>query len=471
MAAPLSRRSLLAGLPALLVGVAARPGFGVAAPDPKTTVSALNNGARVVVVEAPDAPVTALSVLFDVGVGDEVSGDQGITALLARSWISGVEGLTPALLRFDLAASGSAAGAWASGDMVELWAVARPDPFSVDDAARTLLMSLLSVPTFPEEAVEAAKAAQARALLDAGEDPVARLLSALRGRAFAGSAASRNPLGTPQTLRSLTAEAVRRHYRRCFNDPARTIFVVAGREPADDAKRLIEAHVNAGGWPRRFPGAAAAAARPEATSPPEQIPAGLRDVNLGARSAAPLLGVGYLAPGTASGSPADWAALLVLDTLVAGGKGSRLFALRDRPDPAGPLRGRPLGYDVRSVLEPGRRQSFWAAYVEGVSEGVSVTDAKAALLAEFAALATGARPPSEAEIARAKALLTGKHLRERQRLKDRAYHAGRAEMLGLGAAFDAEFATHIAAVTPADLARAARSVFGGNPVGAYTEPG
>lgn len=442
----------------------------------KVTTTTLANGARLLVLEEPDAPLAALSVLFDVGAADERAGEQGLTSLLARAWVSGTETMSAALMRFELAASGSAVGAWAAGDHVELWAVCRADPFSVDDAARALLMNLLANATFPDDAVIEAKSDQRRSLLRAQDDLVGETLAALRSRVLPGSVSGQRIDGDERGVAALTPEMVRRYYRHHFHAPARALFVFAGRDPADEVQRLIEAHLNAGGWPR--PAADRATTRPAALSPsptaptpPPPLPPGLRDLSTGRHAPAPVYALGYLAPGTASPgrTPADWAALRVLDAVLAGGKGSRLFALRDRPPADGPLKGRPVGYDVRSLLEPGRQGSLWAVYVEGCAPDVPPAQIKAALLGELAALRDGSRPVTEPEVARAKALLIGQHARDRQRLKDRAYQAGRAEMLGIGAGFEAEFEARIGAVTAEAVGSAARTLLGGNPAAVHTE--
>jgi len=455
---PITRRALLlGGAAAAAVGATqvSRAGATTAARAETTTFA---NGARCVSVFEPDAPSVAFEALFAVGGADEGSGETGITALLARAWLSSTEDRSHALLAYDVAAMGGNLGSYVTGDYVELFALSPADPQAVSDAARTLLMNFVAAPAFEEKEVRAARAAQLRTIALAREDALADTLGFLRRRIFQDDPRARDPLGTEPIVRNLSAAAVRRHYARCFQRPERAVFVVAGNIRPADAFRLVESNLNAGGWPERLrveEDNTRLASRPPAPSVPRTIPAGSRDGNTGRRASAPILAAGFLAPGAAAGAR-DYAALLVLDAVVGGGKSSRLFGLRDRPASG----AAPVGYDVRSVLEPARVQSLWMAYVLGCAR--PLPEVRAALVGELTMLGDGKRSVTAAEMARGKAYLKGRHARDRARMKERALGAGLAEMLSLGAAFDTDFGARIDAVSLADVNDMARTVFGGN---------
>lgn len=461
---PLTRRSVLLG--AVAAALAPCPTRAAATATARAETTTLRNGARCVCVFEPGAPLVAFEALFSVGVADEGSGEAGITSLLARAWLSSTEDRSNALLAYDVAVMGGSLGSYVTGDYVELYAICPAAPGAVSDAARTLLMNFVSAPAFDERAMRAARAAHVRAIALANEDALADTLGALRRRVWQDDPRARDPLGTEPIVRNLSAAAVRRHYARCFQQPERAVFVVAGNIRPEDAFRLVESNLNAGGWPERLRvegDNTLLPSRPLAPSRPQSIPPGTRDGNTGRRASAPILALGFLAPGTLAGVK-DHATLLVLDAVVGGGKASRLFGLRDRPA-AGTL---PVGYDVRSLLEPGRVQTLWAAYVLGCAR--PLPEVRAALLGELAALADGKRPVTAAELARAKAYLKGRHARDRARMKERALGAGLAEMLSLGAAFDVDFAARIDAVALPDVNAMARAVFGGNCAVVHTLP-
>jgi zinc protease len=456
----MTRRSFLTALAATATYPASDRAATSVTDGGRVEVTTLTNGARCVALYEPGAPLMALGGVFSAGVADEIAGEGGLTSLLARSWLSSTEDRTVGLLAYDVSAIGGDLATLATGDRVEISAICRGEGAAVTAAAQTLFLSYVAAPAFDDDAVRRAQAEQLRDIELSRDDAVSETLAALRRRVWQGAPPGRDPLGEPAAVRAATPETVRRHYARLFQQPERAVFVVAGNIRPADAFRLVESNLNAGGWPDRLRTDGGKPLPPRRPAPHEwqSIPPDLRDGDTGRRVPAPILAVGFLAPGTAGkpSSAADHAALLVLDALAAGGKGSRLFALRDRPAAGVP----PIGYDVRSLIEPGRAQTLWAAYVLGCARPFA--EVKTALLATLRSLADGTRPATDAELARAKAYLKGRHLRERARIRDRAFGAAVAEVRGLGAAFDAAFDARIDAVTPADVSRLARTVFGGN---------
>jgi predicted Zn-dependent peptidase len=126
-----------------------------------------------------------------------------------------------------------------------------------------------------------------------------------------------------------------------------------------------------------------------------------------------------------------------------------------------------MGYDVRTQLTPGRVQSLWTVYIVG---DTAARVCREALQAQIGALATGARPVTDEELQRARIYLKARHLRERQRLRDRAAGVGWAEVMGLGADFDTDFDARLDAVTTDDVNRLARRLFSGRMALVYTLP-
>jgi predicted Zn-dependent peptidase len=226
------------------------------------------------------------------------------------------------------------------------------------------------------------------------------------------------------------------------------VIVVAGNVTSARARRLVEQSLNAADWSE-----AGRPAAPENLPAPEQIPASLREVNLGRPSPASVFAVGYLAPGTLKRELPQWAALMVLDTVLGGGKATRLFRLRDDLIPP----EQPVGYEIRTLLIPSRTQSLWTAYVIGNNPTEAT---RTRVLALLTALGTGAEPVTDEELVRAKAYLKGRHAAERQHLKDRSYAIGWAETMGLGARFESDFDTLIEAVKVEEVMQLGRQMFG-----------
>ena len=452
-----AQAAFLVTLLCLVWGVAA-PGRAVAAAAAKPEVITLANGARLVHSYEPDSPLVTIDIFFRVGYAEENGTNAGITSLLSRAWISSARGRGAAMLSTDIGGLGGNVGTSFGGDYVELWAVTVADRRAVDRAAQTLIQNVIGRPEFGAEAVAEAKKEQLRALA-LEDDPLRdNTLSRVRTRLWNASPYARSPLGTEASVASLTPEKVLAFYERYFT-PDRAVIVVAGNLPADQARKIVESNMAASGWRDKGRSPAVRPIAPEFLSRP--VPT----VRVNRRALVTFVMAGFVTPGTAQA--ADYPTLLLLEALVGSGKTSRLFRnLRDE---------RGIGYEVGSLLQPGLYQGFLAGYVAtepyrmGPGGPQPIQDeVSRALVAEMKSVIT--RPPDEAEIARAKALVTGRYALRHQRLKDRAFLLGWSETMGLGAAFDAEFDARIAAVTPAALQRLAQTVLGAHHVLAVTQP-
>jgi predicted Zn-dependent peptidase len=429
-----------------------------AAAAARPEVIALANGARLVVSYEPDSPLVAIDIFFRVGYAEENEKNAGITALLSRAWVSSVEGRGAATLGADIGGLGGNVGTAFGGDYVELWAVTAATEDAAGRAAQTLIQNVIGRPRFSDAAVAEAKKEQLRALA-LQDDPLRdNTLSRLRARLWDASPYARSPEGTEAAVGALTAEQVRAFYDRYFR-PDRAVIVVAGNIRPERARRLVEANMGSSGWRDK---GRSPAIRPIA---PESLPRPVPTVSVNRRARATVMMAGFVTPGTQQA--AEYPALLLLDALVGSGKTSRLFRnLRE---------ARGIGYEIGSLLQPGLYQGLLAGYVvtdpyrigPGGPQPV-MDEVSRALVGEMKGLIT--RPPGEAELARAKALVTGRYALRHQRLKDRAFLLGWSETMGLGAAFDTGFDARIGAVTLSDIKRLAQTVLGAHHVLAVTLP-
>jgi zinc protease len=427
----------------------------------KPIVTRLRDGVRLVVLPEPDTPLVAVDVFFLVGCADE-GAKVGINALIARAWGGESENRSAALLRNDIARVGSLGTDFGS-DWMEIWGLSSAEPSAVRKSLQTVLTNLVANPLFSPGAVAVAVEEQRTAIALARDNPLTDVLDRLRARAWGTSPYGMPPLGTESSLALLRADDVTMYYHRNFR-PERCVIVIAGGVDPEEIKDLVEKSLGAGGWDDSRP-----AAPPPPRMTPDAIPFGMRDLAVSRHAPSTVFAAGWLAPGTdasQSGAKEGYTALLLLDTVLGGGKASRLFrGLRDATGDDAP--SAPVGYDVRTQLTPGRAQSLWAVYVVG---DTPARKCREALRAQTDALAGGTRPVTDEEMHRARVYLKAHHLRERQRLHDRASGAGWSEIMGLGADFDNEFDARLDAVTTDDVNRFARRLFGGEMVSVSTLP-
>ena len=456
-----TRRALLQGGLTLLA--ARYAGAAATEPTAPPTTEILPDGATLVTLPEPNAPGVVWDVFFRVGQGDE-GPYHGIRSLLTRCWIGQTEWRSAPLLAGDLARVGASVGTACGPDWTEVWGASGPDSYDVEKAAQTLFTNIIAGANFPRVAVEAARDEQIRALALRRDDLLFDVMDHAQGRAFGESPYALTPLGTEATVAAIPWAQAEKFYRRWFR-PERAVIVAAGRITPDEARRRTMASLGAAGWDEGSSVTHTPVAAPpeKPVSPVAALPEGLRDLRLSRRSPAGCVALAYLAPGLSGASGrGSYAALLVLDAILRGGKATRLFALRDRPD----YGVAPIGYEIRTVLLPGRGQSLWAVYVMGDRPAGEVRDR---LRAALSALADGTQPLTDAEVARARVYLSARHGEARQRLRDRAFGVGWAETMGLGATFDTDYPFRLEAVTTEEVAHLAQKVLGANPAVVYSQ--
>ncbi len=416
----------------------------------RTETLSLENGAKLIVLYEPRATSTALEVFFNVGLGDEKR-FRGVNAVIARTWTGESENRIAALLARDIAKVGGA-GTGLHADWVELWGVCGAGREPAQAMCQSLLTNMVAAPLFSAENVTIGKTELAKTSALETDDLIGETTRFLRARAWSGGPQG-GALWNRADVASLKPGDVTAHYHKYFR-PERAVFVVAGAIEPNDAKRMVENSLGAGGWNKH---GAAPAVTP---IKPETIPPDLRPQILPISAPATVLATGYLVPGTATVRRVDWATLLLLDAVLGGGKSSRLFrALRDSENPA--------GYDIRTEVHAGRDQSLWAFYIVGANAPESLRER---LQTELTKASDGTSPITEAEVDRARAYLLTRHHIERQRLRDRAFGAGWAAVMGLGADFDTDYFARLALVSSSDVNAMARELLTKPSATVYTQP-
>ncbi len=245
----------------------------------------------------------------------------------------------------------------------------------------------------------------------------------------------------PAAPLKVTRQGVLDYFQRHYT-PIRTVVSIAGGITVDAVRRTLDVQLAA--FDRRSAEGAGVPRAVDAERPTEPLRA--RRVKP-IRTAIVLSA--YPGPGL---KHKDYAAFSVLGAILGGGKGSRLFRrVRDMGA---------LGYDVGAETPPLALESQLIAHVEfdpsrtGPS-GKAPTAAEAEQMVGEVVHSVLTEAPTDAEIARAKQYLIGRHLVAHQRMRDRAYYLGWYETVGLGYEFDTDWPKAIEAVTPADLKRLA----------------
>ncbi|MGC4044013.1 MAG: pitrilysin family protein [Armatimonas sp.] len=381
----MTRRHLLLG--SLFAGVLSTA-YATEPPKPERFV--LDGGTELLVFPDPNATSAALAALVRLGPEDE-GAEQGIAALLAHLVGTEAEGRGATQIQRDVESFG-AIGSEYDGLGLTLWAVC--DPMAFNEAARTLLVNVLARPTVAPDAFAVARDDLNRALQRQSEDLFHLTIDGLRSRVFGTSVAL---LGTERSLAALTPAKIEAFHERVVR-PSRTTLIAAGKIEPEAVHNQVTALLGAAGWLEL-----SAAPKLHPIPPLAAMPV-LRDQEIPVHAPAKAVALGLLWPGlSASDIQRVWPACMLLDSLLGGGKGARLFkVLRDKES---------LGYEVNTELVPGRGASLWAAYIVGNASPETMKDRLRGAIADAAK-----GNFTEEELNRARAYLNGQRLRREQRL-------------------------------------------------------
>lgn len=397
----------------------------------------LPDGTRVIVVPEPAADTVGMAVHVRV-TDSEADGRDGMCALVAECLGKETPSRTGALLR-GAVETRVGFGVAADTHGIELWAGARADAADVARSARLLFLDTLANPTFSAEVVSTARQAMIRRAALLGDDPIASALVFGTRRALGVGTGAFPDNESLARIGPAQLDA----FHRTFFVPERTTVAVHGRVDPDSVRTLVRSLLAVGDWGQR------PKARFRPAPDPDANTGRGRDAIVPRRGGLGLASLTWVGPGTETG-PRSIAESALLDTLVGDGKGSRLFAHRERTG---------LSYEIRSRWVPGPRISLMQWWCLGTASGKELRDA---LLDVARTLTAGAMPIAPEELERAKGLLIGRRRTSADHPVLRARRTAAANGLGMGE-FDAAVANWVSETDLARVAKAANPWFSSPP--------
>ncbi|MHB9132192.1 MAG: M16 family metallopeptidase [Armatimonadota bacterium] len=401
---------------------------GVRAADPIT--EHWENGFRLVILPTTSSAVVSIELLTDFSALDEPPAYQGLRQVLLLSMLNGSAKLDGNTIRRKLTAAGGALSAHVHQDMLE---------FSVTVPASALqlgLESLGEIVYHPRLTDADVNAAIAQAKRKCAMDPVGSLDTASQLTnllIYNGHPYVTHGQGTVQTLDRISPELVRAAYRG-FVTPANTVMAVVGRCTLDQVHKQVSAVFH--GWEGREH-------MPRFTfDAPTLEQSRLELIEAPVKSACVMLTFPVC-----GATDTDFLTLRVIDTLLGGGTGARLFrTVREQ---------RHLAYEVATYFPSQRAVSHFSLYA--LTHSMYLDQAKTALVDELARLQT--EPVDEKEIKRAKAFIKTHYLLSHQYSAQYAFDLAWYELLGLGTTYDHTLREKIDAITVGDIQRVARAYF------------
>ncbi|HSV74370.1 MAG TPA: pitrilysin family protein [Chthonomonadales bacterium] len=407
-------------------GLAAAPEHGVLS---RTTA----NGLRIVARHDPTAPAVAIRILVRAGVADE-----GRTPGIARVTAWALFGENESLSRERVAREIDAIGGSVTVDVTPDYTVI--GCYTTDEAfehATWVLALALRYASFDARSLQIARSAALAVAERERANAFEAAYLAVR-EALHDNSPYRLPFGgDPEAIASIRRDAVAAFHRARYV-PANVVVAVDGGVPAERAIAVVErSFADMRGLPGPRPRWLAGADTRRPFDPPRS------ERQVSGRSTVVALGV--RAPAVAS---ADYSAFVVVSAILGQGKASRLFR-RTREEMG-------LGYSVGVHLPALEGGGHMVAHIELAAErGVGDAERAERVLLQTVRSLT-ASPPTSAEIARAKRLLSGQWLLGRQRASDRALQLGRATLAGAAAKAKDDLPAALQAVTTADIQRVVR---------------
>ena len=395
-----------------------------------TSVERWSNGFRLIVRPVTASGIVSAQLLLDYSALDEPEEMLGIRQVLAFSMLNGSAKANGTTIRQKLTAVGGELTGRVHQEMLEFTATMPAESLPLGLAA---LAEVVCRPSLTDESIAAAVRRSQQLLQRDVDGPLgaAELLS--RYYLYGAHPFATNGLGMDYTLELITPQAVRAAYQ-AYVIPANAVLAVVGRCATDAVQG--QARANFGLW-----------SGPAKRTRVKQIIPSLPASKLVLREMPVQTSCVMLTFPVCGARHADYLPLRLLDTVLSGGTGSRLFrTVREEKH---------LAYEVSTIfpaLEAGTSFSLYALTRTGVLE-----ETRAALVDELARLQT--EPVTDEELKRARAFMKGRYLLSHQYSAQYAFDLAWYEIVGLGAGYDHRLLQAIDAVTPADIQRVARTYF------------
>ena len=421
--------------------------------------SSLPDGIKLIVQPEKSSQLVAITVLVRAGSAQENELDAGIGSMVADCLLTGTSNQNSDTIAQSIGSLGGNVKAIWQPDVTQIRALVLPAQFA--DAVY-LLSDVLKNADFSDDSVENAREDLLSRIQERSDDVFDSTNDMLRASLYSGTPYSLPEIGTVDTIKRLTADDLRTYFARYYRPGNITISVVGNVDPntveSTFAGDLVD--FNRSAVRREDP---IVPPTRSATSAPIVIKRYRGDVTAG------LMLVGYLAPGT--GTP-DYPAMLVANALLGGMKTSLMFKnLRSKDG---------YGYEVASTYTTQAGVSDVTGYIlypltsaDGTVKKPSQTSVvRQAMLDQFQTMIS--TPPTEVDLARAKKFVIGTAILAHERIEDRSYLLGYADLsfknLG-GYKYDSNYAADINAVTADDVQRVSKKYFGTSPVISLLLPG
>lgn len=203
----------------------------------KPEITTLANGIRVASCRMPQVETVSLGLWVGVGARHEDEHEHGLSHLLEHMAFKGTSSRSARQIAEEIEEVGGDLNASTGLDSTAYYArVLKGD----DNVALTLLADILLNSSFSEDELEKEREVILQELAGAKDDPEDIAYEMLQETAFPGQAVGRPILGTPKSVRSITAADLKGFLGRKYA-PQAMVFSAAGAIDHDAWVRHVEA--------------------------------------------------------------------------------------------------------------------------------------------------------------------------------------------------------------------------------------
>jgi zinc protease len=401
------------------------------AAEPKEYI--LDNGLKVLLVEAPKAPVVTVQIWYKVGSRNEVLGRAGLSHMLEHMMFKGTPRNPKGIFSRTIRKNGGNDNAFTSQDFTAYFENLAADrvELALELEADRLRGLLLDDKEFQLER----EVVKEERRLRTEDDPQSFLVESLFAQAFLMHPYHWPIIGWFPDLNAMTREDLKRHYDTYYV-PNNATLIVVGDIKAEallpTITRLFES-IPKGPMPSQ-----------QVVVEPEQK--GERRIIVKREAQLPFVMAGYRVPNHVD---ADSYPLMILESILSHGKSSRLY--------------RSLVYEQKKALAVGAEYSLLQTdpelfyFYAVVRPGQKVEEVEQGLYREIAKLQAG--PPTAKELERAKNQVEASYVFGQDSNFRQAMLFGQAESVGAGWRHVGQFVERIRGVTAEDIQRVAKRYF------------
>ena len=399
----------------------------------------LQNGMKVIVQEDRRAPVVVSQVWYRAGAIDEVNGKTGVAHVLEHMMFKGTKNLKPGQFSRMIAAAGGKENAFTGQDYTCYFQQLEKShlPLSMKLEADRMANLVITEAEFAKEI----KVVMEERRWRTEDKPQSRVNEQFQSTAFKAHPYARPVVGWMNDLENMTAADAREWYRNWYA-PNNATLVVVGDVKAQEVLKLAKLHfgkLKAKKLPARKP----------QTEPPQM---GERRLVVKAPGKLPYLAMGYHVPTlvdkvTTPEQAWEPYALDVLAGVLSGNDSARLNQKLVRETSIALDVG--AGYDSTSR---GREALF--ELVATPSEGKTVVELEAALIAQIELIKTGG--VTQQELDRVKAAVIAADVYQRDSMFYQAMQIGQLETMNYSWRLLKEYPEKLKAVTSEQIQAVAK---------------